>query len=149
MHVRCSSKSFEKYKIMQKLLSDPMTPHNNPEWRVITCHGPRKSWQVCCQSVHQVLATHLVFGTSLCHPLNMFLSYWPLLKKSFLAGVMPLWNLLGTVGDMYYLGNTLRMLVFENNSFIEHIFACQFISLCVCMVVYLYQRQLRQGRLSC
>ena len=36
MHVLRSSKSFEKYKIMQKLLSDPMTPHNNPEWRVIT-----------------------------------------------------------------------------------------------------------------
>ena len=46
MHVTRSSKSFEKYKIMRKLLSDPMTPQNNPEWRVITPQGPRKSWQV-------------------------------------------------------------------------------------------------------
>ena len=50
MHVTRSSKSLEKYKIMQKLLSDPMTSHNNPEWRVITPHDPTKSWQICNQN---------------------------------------------------------------------------------------------------
>ena len=47
MHVTRSSKSLEKYKIMQKLLSDPMTTHNNPQWRVINPHDPTKSLQVC------------------------------------------------------------------------------------------------------
>ena len=26
---------------------DDTPPPNNPEWRVITSHDPRKSWQVC------------------------------------------------------------------------------------------------------
>ena len=45
---------------MQKLLPHPMIPHKNPEWRVITPHDPRKSWQVCLSYQYSVLVHRMI-----------------------------------------------------------------------------------------
>ena len=37
----------KKTNFMQKRSSRAMTPHSNPEWRVITPQGTLKSWQLC------------------------------------------------------------------------------------------------------